>query len=102
MSILVKTVSSAAVAFGVFALSNAAFAQDNRDGPAGESPASVVAQLESDTRFTALVSDGRGCHRAVYGKKGQRYHLYRDRYLVAEARWLYCAGKIDHLPSWAR
>ena len=102
MSILVKNISSVAAAFGILALSNAAFAQDSRPELAVESPASVVAQLEPDTRFTALMSDKQGCRKAVYGRKGQYYYLYRDDYLVAEARWLYCMGKIDRLPTWAR
>ena len=102
MSIPVKTVSFVALAFAIVALSNAAFAQDSGNAPAVESPASVVAQLESDTRFTALESDGQGCHKAVYGKRDKSYHLYRDSYLVAETRWLYCTGKIDRLPSWVR
>lgn len=102
MTILVKTVSFVAVAFGVFAVSNAAFAQDSRAGSTVESPASVVAQLEPDARFTALLSDSQGCRKAVYGRKGQYYHLYRDDYIIAETRWLYCTGKIDRLPIWAR
>ena len=99
MTTSVKIIS--AVAFAIVVLSSTSFAQDG-DRTTAESAASVVAQLEPDVRFTAIEPDGQGCHKAVYGKKGRRYHLYRDRFLIAETRWLYCMGRIDHLPAWAR
>jgi len=101
MTTLAKIISSVAVTFGIVVLSSAAFAQDSGDHKTAESAATVVAQLPPDVRFTAIESDSQGCHKAVYGKKGRRYHLYRDRFLIAETRWLYCTGRIDHLPAWA-
>ncbi len=102
MTTLAKIISSLAVAFGIVVLSSAAFAQDRGDHKTAESSVSVIAQPASDVRFTAIEPDSEGCHKAVYGKKSQRYHLYRDRFLIAETRWLYCVGRIDHLPAWAR
>ncbi len=102
MTTLAKIISSVAVTFGIVVLSSAAFAQDSGDHKTAESAATVVAQLAPDVRFTAMEPDSQGCHKAVYGKKGRRYHLYRDRFLIAETRWLYCVGRIDHLPAWAR
>ena len=102
MTTLVKNILSAAVAFGVAAMSTSALAQDSGDRKTAESAASVVAQLDLDVRFTAIEPDSQGCHRAVFGKKWRRPYPYRDRYLIAETRWLYCVGRIDHLPAWAR
>ena len=102
MTTLVKIILSAAVAFGVAVSSTSAFAQDSGDRRAAEMAASVVARLEADVRFTAMEPDSEGCRKAVNGRKCNRYYLHRDRYLVAETRWLYCTGRIDHLPTWAR
>ncbi len=102
MTALAKNILSAAVASGIAVLSTSAFAEDSSSQMTGESAASEVAQLTPDVRFTAMEPDSQGCHKAVYGKKSQRYHLYRDRFLIAETRWLYCVGRIDHLPAWAR
>ena len=99
MTTSVKLIS--AVAFAIVVLSSATVAQDS-DRTTSESAVSVIAQPASDVRFTAIEPDSEGCHKAVYGKKSQRYHLYRDRFLIAETRWLYCVGRIDHLPAWAR
>ena len=99
MTTSVKLIS--AVAFAIVMLSSATVAQDS-DQTTSESAVSVIAQPASDVRFTAIEPDSEGCHKAVYGKKSQRYHLYRDRFLIAETRWLYCVGRIDHLPAWAR
>ena len=99
MTTSVKLIS--AVAFAIVVLSSATVAQDS-DRTTSESAVSVIAQLAPDVRFTAIEPDSQGCHKAVYGKKSQRYHLYRDRFLIAETRWLYCVGRIDHLPAWAR
>ncbi len=102
MTTLVKNILSAAVASGIAVLSTSAFAEDSSSQMTVESAASEFAQLEPDVRFTAMEPDSQGCHKAVYGKKSQRYHLYRDRFLIAETRWLYCTGRIDHLPAWAQ
>ncbi len=102
MTTSVKIILSAAVAFGVAAMSTSALAQDSGDRKTDEPAASVVAQLAPDVRFTALEPDSQGCHTAVFGDEGRRSHLYRDRFLIAETRWLYCMGRIDHLPAWAR
>ncbi len=99
MTTSVKLIS--AVAFALVVLSSATVAQDS-DRTTSESAVSVIAQPASDVRFTAIEPDSEGCHKAVYGKKSQRYHLYRDRFLIAETRWLYCVGRIDHLPAWAQ
>ncbi len=79
-----------------------AYAQDSSDQKTFESAATAAPKLEPSVRFTVMEADSHGCHKAVFCEKGRRYYLYRDRYLVAEARWLYCLGKIDHLPTWAR
>ncbi len=102
MTTLVKIILSAAVAIGIAVLSTSAFADESSNQMTGESAATEVAQLAPDVRFTAIEPDSQGCHKAVYGKKSQRYHLYRDRFLIVETRWLYCVGRIDHLPAWAR
>ncbi len=87
-----KTILSAVLGLAIFAGAGAAF----------ESATSATPQMGPSVRFTSMEPDSHGCHKAVFGEKGRRYYLYRDRYLVAEARWLYCLGKIDHLPTWAR
>ena len=102
MMTLVKHILSMAVALGVAVSSTSAFAQDSSDRKTAGAASSVVAQLEPDVRFTALEPDAEGCRKAVNGKKCERFYLIRDEYLVAETRWLYCMGRIDHLPAWAR
>ena len=102
MTTLVKIILSAAVAIGIAVLSTSAFADESSNQMTGESAASEVAQLAPDVRFTAIEPDSQGCHKAVFGKKWRRPYPYRDRFLIAETRWLYCTGRIDHLPAWAR
>ncbi len=102
MTTLVKNILSAAVASGIAVLSTSAFAEDSSSQMTGESAASEVAQLEPDVRFTAMEPDSEGCRKAVNDMKCHRYYLHRERFLVAETRWLYCTGRIDHLPAWAR
>ncbi len=102
MTTLVEYILSTAVALGVAVSSTSAFAQDSSDRKTAETASSVVDQLEPDVRFTATEPDSEGCRKAVNDMKCHRYYLHRERFLVAETRWLYCTGRIDHLPAWAR
>ena len=101
MTTIPVTIASAAIAFFLFTgVAQPVYAQDS---DARETTRTAdLADVTWNMRFSAAKPDSQGCRRAVFGANAQLYFLYRDNFLIAEARWLYCTGSIDYLPKWAR
>ncbi len=101
MTTIPITIASAVIAFFLFTgVAQPVYAQDS---DARETTRSAeLADMTWNERFSAAKPDSQGCRRAVFGETPRLYPLYRDDFLIAEARWLYCTGSIDYLPKWAR